>query len=483
MIYLGSALSFISCVNNDDEALYPTEPDCELSWQERLSLIDDHTGEWSEQDVINTINLFSKEIISSEDTRSSSTPVIRSITRRDKNYIHSIKSKSSNSDIQTFDVKLYDQRCGELLAVVAGDKQSMRVLYYGTVPPVDNPEECAMINKLIALAQEQQITTIQETEKIRNKYRNQAEKKIKNYLDDQITRAVILDSIYDPIGGHLAPLTDALAFVKPLTKTSWHQSNPYNWEMPIVWKELTESQIYHHQGRSSAGCAVVAIGQLLAVTKPYIIGQLDNGRGVTIDWNYAIGETGTLFHSYLDGGSPKDSPIKQLEMVGGLLRKIYEDTDSYLVNLSEEGAIFPKYGVDTPADKMVDFLHEYATFDGVWNTPFSKESAMRSLINKSPVLIYGVGTLYGANDEVEDDNFTHTWLIDGYSICRGYVNRNVKDLYWSVNLGYSWNSKCYFYVSSLDPNFSIMTYPINDGYVYFDTREQYMLYNFKNKTL
>ena len=104
-------------------------------------------------------------------------------------------------------------------------------------------------------------------------------------------------------------------------------------------------------------------------------------------------------------------------MVGGLLRKIYEDTDSYLVNLSEEGAIFPKYGVDTPADKMVDFLHEYATFDGVWNTPFSKESAMRSLINKSPVLIYGVGTLYGANDEVEDDNFTHTWLIDGYSIC------------------------------------------------------------------
>ena len=66
-------------------------------------------------------------------------------------------------------------------------------------------------------------------------------------------------------------------------------------------------------GSLSAGCAVVAIGQLLAVTKPYIIGQLDNGRGVTIDWNYAIGETGTLFHSYLDGGSPKDSPIKQLK--------------------------------------------------------------------------------------------------------------------------------------------------------------------------
>lgn len=509
IIYLLSTLMVVgliqvSCTKDETQ----TPPDVaanplQLSWEEYLSLIEDHSGEWNNTDVENTLHSFFEQVLAPVETRTGSIrPSIQSIKKcslTDKIRL-TTKTRSTKGvnelikDVQIYEVELNDPQQNTYNVILGADKQNMRVLYYGEAPQSDNIQQEAQINLLIQMAYHEQMTTTLKTDSLRRACREQTIRKVckslgisaSDYSFKKVfavteTRAMV-DSMYNPIGGYSDPLTQTLAFVKPLTKTKWNQQYPYNWEMPEVNPYIDDEEREYHRGRAYVGCANVAVAQLLAAMKvKNVYGVAQGGVVVPIYWDTAIGKDGRLSFNIMNPTSPNNSPIEQIEMVGYLMREIYNKTGSYIKPRSDGEVSFD---VETPADKMVLYLQQYLTFEGNYTTKFKKESVMNSLINHSPALIFGFGVIKEpVNHTVILTDFSHCWLIDGYSICKGASDRRAKDLYWSVNLGWTISANRYFYVSSLNPEFSDIThyYDAMDDYVYIDTREQFMLCNFKNK--
>lgn len=103
--------------------------------------------------------------------------------------------------------------------------------------------------------------------------------------------------------------------------TTWDQWIPYNNDYPIDWVALAEgNNPICSKDHHPAGCAVVAIAQILAALEPN--GMVCNG--ININWKY-------LKEKKVVNGGPFGTidPSDKIEMVSALFKDIYDETNSY----------------------------------------------------------------------------------------------------------------------------------------------------------
>lgn len=478
-----------------------------LTPEEYASIVYDNPKEVSEEGVIDIVNDF--QHINSEFGKNLLTKgsEIANITIKNKYYLANqsnedecnITRSSSKSEkaIPIYEVEVVRNSSDKDLALVCGDERASKVLFYANNYAPSEKIDMGM-GYLMEIARRSAFSDIDLIEKLKKERRNSTLDKIskefnipkeqitEEFIKNQITTTDRVDtkSFDNPIGGISNP-TRIMSQFGPFSKVAWKQEYPYNTQMP---QGLVTDGHTAHEGNYPVGCANIAVGTLFSILKPAMVGETASGRQILIDWDYVTSTPGI----FIDTENPANSsPARLVEMVGSLLRAIYNGTNSKpgyktIDTRDEEENIIKKDVVvetSTGVTDMLNYIQTQATYSG--GVKFDVELAKLSLQEHMPVLLYGNGYIRDNNNNpvTEGDypeNPGHGWLIDGYCTTKksGQVER---DLYWSVNMGWGrGSSQVYFKTQSNFQNCEV-AFPYQDVNVVYYTQGQSMIYNIMKK--
>ncbi len=475
-----------------------------LTPEEFVSIAYDNPDELSEEEIGNLISDFRNNIEAKEvaTTRNSE---ISPISIKKKYYItesnNIIKSVvttrspiSEELTVPIFDVELSNYDGSKSLAVVCGDERMPEVLFYA-----DNYCPDTKIDNgtryLLELSKKNILSDIRHIENIKSTKRDSTLYKIAQQLNiskreisyqDIKERITTTDEIFtrnnnpgNPAGGVERPKSEVVGFVNPLSKVEWQQNSPYNSAMPVMM--IFDGNNGEYEGHIPVGCANLAIGILFSIIKPTIYIK-DTQK---IDWDYV---TSVDYIINKSGKPEQSSPQDLIDMISGLLYKIYVDTGSSPTREKKK-----LYDIDTDSEytkdvitqtgtkplDMINYLRTMTNLSGDERNKFNGNLAKQSLFERKPVLLYGSGHEINKDGNIIGEIGLHAWLIDGVVITRhprraGYYH------YWSVNIGWGIGSKAYFRTSN-DLQDCDVVFSTTSGIVAYYTQEMTMLYNITKK--
>jgi len=193
------------------------------------------------------------------------------------------------------------------------------------------------------------------------------------------------------------------------------------------------------QKNASAGCAVVAMAQILAYVSPAMTVKKDDNSNLTINWSL-LKESYEIWEG--------DNPVKD-EMVAYLFKDVFSGA-----NTTPECN-----GSSTSADDTRNYLKRHIEINS--SQTFDVQGCKNSLDNFR--VSYGAGARDNGGIKV-----AHAWVVDGYAIARkGTVNGdngtndlvNRYDMYLHCNMGYgTYNQSGWFLVGN-DWSISFELYP------------------------
>lgn len=475
-----------------------------LTPEEFVSIAYDNPDELSEEEIGNLISDFRNKIetIKISTTRNSE---ISPISIKKKYYItesnNIIKSVvatrspiSEELTVPIFDVELSNYDGSKSLAVVCGDERMPEVLFYA-----DNYCPDTKIDNgtryLLELSKKNILSDIQHIENIKSTKRDSTLYKIAQQLNiskeeisyqDIKDRITTTDEIFtrnnnpgNPAGGVERPRAEVVGFVNPLSKVEWHQDSPYNSAMPVMM--IFDGNNGEYEGHIPVGCANLAIGILFSIIKPTIYIK-DTQK---IDWDYV---TSVDYIISKPGKPEQSSPQDLIDMISGLLYKIYVDTGSSPIREKKK-----LYDIDTDSEytkdvitqtgtkplDMVNYLRIMTNFSGNEKEKFNGSLAKQSLFERKPVLLCGSGHKVDKDGNIKEKAGAHAWLIDGVVITKDSRSA-VYCHYWSVNIGWGIGSKAYFRTSN-DLQDCDVVFSTTSGIVAYYTQEMTMLYNITKK--
>jgi|GEM_PF-448303 len=236
------------------------------------------------------------------------------------------------------------------------------------------------------------------------------------------------------------PPTQVLSYVLPMCKAQWDQVKPYNNELPIG--EMVEMYFpgHYEKGHYPAGCAVVALAELMTVIQPHI-----TAYDTTINWEYLTEKPRIIEPDYFQKGDPAD----KREMVAKLIKDVYTKVKAWPIYNSDNAVS----GVSTYDRECENYIRLYANCSGreKWNT----DVVRNSILALRPVFIMGEG-----HKEKTGEISKHAFLIDGYLLCKKYfgnvssiVNTGSKelvkryDLYLHANFGWAGAGDGYYLIN------------------------------------
>lgn len=502
---------FISCADKFSEEMSQVSQGDELvlTDDEYTSIAYDNPKELTESEIINIIAEFRQsnaEVGNMDATRSNYAGAFSLvskyyITSDNSQAIDVVKTRGSNpSDMIAPIYEMELTRAGRKrdFVVVCGDERAAKVLFYcENYSPQDEMSQGTQY--MLELSKQSVLADIEFVEKIKTEKRDSTLSKIGNRLNlpkedvsfervrDLITTEDAATRTNPPLGVP-KPTTRIVAFANPMSKVTWNQIKPYNTQMPYG-PLLDESGKHYYDDNMVVGCANVAVGTLFSILKPAMVGVTNTGRQIFIDWEYVNAEP-YLFVS--DNNPEENSPARRIEMVGSLLRQLYNETKSYAneVTLELEDSEGVKYvkkvWSDTSTDipDMISYLQKMTNFSGDGYTPFDAELVKQSLMSGKPVLLWGTGKHIDLNGNIlkdkENQNPGHGWLIDGFIMTKP-SGQSTNDLYWYTNMGWgNQNSKGWF---KTDVNFRNCDVVFRNGRnaIRYNTQDQCIIYNIIKK--
>lgn len=298
------------------------------------------------------------------------------------------------------------------IMLVSGDERAKKVIAY---TPMDNKKIDLPAAKLLEeLAKASLLDDIKSINHLKDSLRRKTIDKISAKLgidssDFKFSKIKNYISVNDePLSKAkptVTPPTQVLSSVLPMCKVQWDQVKPYNNELPIGEKVEMFFPGYYEKGHYPAGCAVVALAELMTVIQPHIIAY-----GTTINWEYLTERPKIIEPDYFNPGDPAD----KREMVAKLIKDIYTKVKAS-PKYNDENAVV---GVTAYDNECENYIRLYANCSGreKWNT----DVVRNSILALRPVFIMGEG-----HKETTGEISKHAFLIDGYLLCKKYFGNVV----------------------------------------------------------
>lgn len=373
-----------------------TDTDTELSYLERISLLDDynlpddaairllqsfHNGlnESAAYDDTTRVGDVSLQIIEKKAVPLSlSETVSRSADKQNRDLVPIYKIQISCGD-----------KCG--YALVSGDARSAGVIAY--IPDTisaDGTYNKEISDAMLGLSVQARLKRIERFNAIKDSLMASAKAKIENGAATRSGRTDDSEFIWHEYAGmKLEQSTD----LHELTKTQWNQGYPYNCKLPQECPDKAD-------GRYAAGCGVVAIAQILAHYEPNL-----TIYGNKVDWKL-LKKTETI-------GINADKKVK--DMVGNLMRWIGEKTNA---------KYDCKTGTSTKNNAIVNVLSLVnmkcgAETDWNWNVIYNS-------VKQGQLVHAAMHT---------DKGEGHAWVIDGY-----IVERYGNDETYFIHNNFGWST-------------------------------------------
>lgn len=476
-----------------------------LTPEEFVSIAYDNPKELTEEEISNVISNFRNNIKVGKELNTRNSEISKISVKKkyyiteNNNIVETVTTTRSTTPkeltVPIFEVELSNDDGGKSLAVICGDERVPEVLFYS-----ENYYSDTNINNeiryLLELSKKNILSDIQQVEHIKSTKRDSTLYKIAQQLnisEGEISYPIIKDQIVttdeistrnnnpgNQIGGQSRPTSDVVGFVNSMSKVSWAQGNPYNYDMPVMM--VFDNHAGEHEANISVGCANVAIGILLSIIKPAM--SLNNGQ--RINWDYVTSVESIMYIPELpEYGSPKDL----VDMITGLLAQIAAATESYpfyeekeLIDVDTERKYIKSVitQTNTPTINIVNYLRSMANFSGNEGYRFNGNQAKQSLFEKKPVLLCGSGQIVDDNGNILRQAGGHAWLIDGVVITKKPRQSEV-DHYWSVNLGWGDWSRSYFRTSNNLQNCDVVFSSTDGNIAYYTQAMTTMLYNISSK--
>ena len=333
------------------------------------------------------------------------------------------------------------------IMLVSGDERAKKVIAY---TPIDNKKIVLPSAKLFEeLAKASLLGDIKAINHLKDSLRCKTIDKISTKLgiDDSEFRFSKIENYISVNGEPLSkakpiptPPTQVLSYVLPMCKAQWDQIQPYNKELPIGEKVEVYFPGNYEKAHYPAGCAVVALAELMTVIQPHI-----TAYGTTINWEYLTENPQIIEPNYFNPGDPAD----KREMVAKLIKDVYTKVKAFPIYNSENAVT----GVATYDHECENYIRLYANCSGreKWNT----DVVRNSILALRPVFIMGEG-----HKENTDKISKHAFLIDGYLLCKknfgnvsSIVNTGSKelvkryDLYFHANFGWASTGDGYYLIN------------------------------------
>lgn len=409
-----------------EESLKQSEELIELTKEELVSITFDGKKEIDEAQALKVAEEFQNHIIINNRTRLLTDEP--RFTIKTKYYVESGNLVSStrtvnaceNTQVPVYEVNIQNGDVQGLI-IVSGSRDFPVVLAY--IPKVRNSEELEKsgASYLINLTKQGLLIDINRYKSISDSLKTGTLNKICNKLGikrDKITENVIekYTCLKETNGSitRVRPTTmpiNVLGGVFPVVTTAWDQGEPYN-------TKLEKGNVYGEYTYVQAGCAVIAISQLLAFAEQPL--SVD-GVG-SINWPY-LKQNSKIYSS---------DPSDKINMIASLIKQVYRDTNT---SPSVENGIV--VGSGTVPTNTVNYIknHLYCGDYQSYNPAVIKNSLNGFL----PVLIRGEG---------------HAFILDGYLMTKKKTKNLVdnQDMYWHANLGWGDSSSGYY---KLDPDESV----------------------------
>lgn len=508
-----TAFLAVSCKDYIDEVNYIPEKDkLVLTDQEYTSIAYDNPKEISEEDILNLIKDFQiinakvkdEGITRNNELKSISLVKKYYISRKRNNVVCAASTRTANdSEIVApmYEVKLAKNDKTEDFAIVCGDERAAKVLFYG--------EDCLLTDEmnietrfLVELSKRSVLDDIEFVEEIKKEKRDSTLAKIGRelnipldkvsyeFIKDRITTEQFSTTRINPPGGVDEPTKRVVSYVAPMSKVTWNQIDPYNTQMPIH-KIADPSRKSFSENNIVVGCANVAIATLFSIIKPAITGRTSTNRQILIDWDYVTSEP-YLFTNIFNPSN--NSEPRMIEMIGSLMRSIYNETKSYpdtvwvekTVDGRVERHLCTEMTSTLPSD-MIEYLQNKTNYSANGYTLFNAELVKQSLAEGKPVLLWGSGRFVDANNNIieksKDEKPGHAWLIDGFIMTKpsGQVTN---DLYWSVNMGWGKDISKGYFKTEKNYNDCNVVFPLDkekkENIVYY-TIDQRIIYDIVKK--
>lgn len=500
LILIASAL--ISCTDKleNTEVNNSQTSQLVLTSDEYASIAYDNPKELPENEIINIIydfkrinSKFKKQFIATKEEKPNISIYNKYYLTIGVNHSRSIDSLQINAPI--FEVELTNNDGTKDLTVVCGDERAPKVLLYAENYKYSDPMNNIDIKYLVEIAKLSILSDIEYIENVKSEKRTSTLNKISkelNIANEQITEDIIKREItiadsnntreYNPINGidiNKIP-SRIVSMVPPMSDIVWKQSAPYNYQMPIgpIW----DGGAGVYEGNYLVGCGNIAIATLFSILRPSMVGETSTGRQILIDWDYITSQKTIT----------DESPTRMIEMIGSLLRIIYNKTKSYpdfidVKTYDEDNNQIIKKGIastSTPSDGMLNYLQTMTSYSGAIG--FDPNLAKQSLLNYNPILLFGSGHFVDDNHKPmtgDDYNYSpgHGWIIDGYCTTKK-AGLPTNDLYWSVNMGWgNGSSNVYFKSSNNALDCDVIFRFNNEACIVYNTQEQKMIYDIQKK--
>lgn len=420
VIFLLISLCFLgySCKDEGSE-IYNDSSKIELTPEEYISL--SNTPEISESEVQKVVNRFLSKI-NTDDIVSENVNV-----KIDSKYYlakeKGVSTRSASVSAEKAAVPIYQIELstdnGKGMAYVSGIEGFQKVLAY---IPIEDEEEGPFstgADILLNLSHESILAEYIEFTNKKDSLKMVAISKIqakigeKDFNLETVKNRIVVS---EENTTRSTPVTDPLNVTTtcgPLCQTAWNQNAPYN-------SYLTSS--------APAGCAVIAIAQILSSLKPSMACY-----GVTIDWDY-LTETQKIYTT---------ADTKKLQMIGYLIKHIYEGTNTSPI-YDDNGNITSS---STTSNKSLSYLKTVLSSTGSlskWSSS-TANAVLSTLLTQKPVWARGdrldsAGKIIGS----------HAWVIDGFVIAAKTTREIVKnnDLYWHANFGWGGTSNGYYLINT-----------------------------------
>lgn len=499
ILIIASAL--ISCTDKLENTEVNNNPTSQvvLTSDEYASIAYDNPKELSEEEITNVIydfkhinSEFKKQFIATKEDKPKVSILDKYYLTNDGN--HSRSADSIQIYVPIFEVELTNNDGTKDMTVVCGDERAPKVLLFTENYQSSQPMSIDM-KYLVEIAKLSILSDIEYIEKLKSEKRISTLDKISQTLNipkEQITDDIIKRGItitddsnsreYNPINGiDISKIPSRIiSMVPPMSDIIWKQSEPYNYQMPIgpIW----DGGAGVYEGNYLVGCGNIAIATLFSILRPSMVGETSTGKQILIDWDYITSQR-TITDK---------SPMRMIEMVGSLLRIIYNKTKSYpdFINFEtydEDNNLIIKKGIastSTPSDGMLNYLQTMASYSGAIG--FDPNLAKQSLLNYNPILLFGSGHFVNNDHQPmtgADYNYSpgHGWIIDGYCTTKK-TGLPTNDLYWSVNMGWgSGSSNVYFKSSNNALNCDVIFRFDKKACIIYYTQEQRMIYDIQKK--
>ncbi|MBF0761704.1 C10 family peptidase [Dysgonomonas mossii] len=451
------SLIFNACSNDDENVAYENKLDLEsvssLSNDELKSLVINYK-ELSGNEILNIVKDFQGSALKNQKGTKST-----SISFEIKNKYYINKKSEGNSVTKTtksisedavqapiYEVK-FKSNSEEGLALVSGDSRYPEVIAYIPVyidtikiHPIGSYAMMEMAKRTL-LSELESYDIAGKTlrtatlEKISEAFNVTADNLSQNMIDQYI----LASSKNTKSRPEESPNTPTYMNIGPLCETLWHQGSPYNSLYPKAWVDIFFGMCEY--GNYPAGCAVVAMAQIMAAIEPSM-----TCNSLKMDWAYLKQNPQIMGGDYFTA----PDPLRKRDMVGALFKDIYDKSNSYPIWGTGQSDSWPPENVSCVQQVATTSTNVYNYFNsrsGVtycgnyqkWNLDIVKNS----LTNIRPVFA-------GGN--------SHAFVVDGYVLAKKTVSSVYNyNTYLHCNFGWQYSSATGYYLSNSNGSFTFET--------------------------